>query len=153
LNFSSGQPAVDETDIYKYDEWAVGADFSLDWGPARVRTEALMHRVKYEDGLHEPVTLGQPGTFRPNRYHYYWYSILAYRLGAFEPYTYTELTGSSPQFGGSDMVYLPSLGLNIYFNAYVQLKTQYMAVKFYGGDEDAPSRDFRLVDSRLVISF
>lgn len=155
LTVSANGPALSVSDKYHYKEWAVGGDLSLDWQQLRVRTEGLVHRVDHDNGPHEPVAFAEPGTTHPNRYEYYWYSIFAYRFGAFEPYTYTELKYLSPRDGNFDFTYLPGLGLNIYFSPYAQLKTQYVAAKFYrvadGGD--ASRYDFRLVDSRFVLSF
>ena len=140
---------------YKYQEWGLGADVSLDWGGFRLRTEGLVHRVRYEDGRHEPVAFAAPGLTHPSRYDYYWYAILAYRFGAFEPYTYTEIKYSTPRDGAQDLTFLPGLGLNIYFSPYAQLKTQYVATKFYqvadGGD--VSDKNFQLIDSRFVLSF
>lgn len=155
LTISSSGPNVSVSDKYRYKEWALGGDLSLDWQKLRVRTEGLVHRVDHGDSPHEPVAFAEPGTTHPNRYEYYWYSIFAYRMGAFEPYTYTELKYLTPRDGNFDMTYLPGLGLNIHFSPYAQLKTQYVAAKFYrlkdGGD--ASDRNFRLIDSRFVLSF
>jgi hypothetical protein len=155
LVFNGGNPSVVTSDKYHYTEWSLGGDVSLDWNKLRVRTEGLVHRVDHGDSPHEPVAFAEPGTTHPDRYEYYWYSIFAYRLGDFEPYTYTELKYVSPRDGNFDLTYLPGLGLNIYFSPYAQLKTQYVAAKFYrvadGGD--ASARNFRLIDSRFVLSF
>jgi hypothetical protein len=155
LSISNGQPSIAVSNAYRYKEWALGGDVSLDWKRLRIRTEGLVHRVDHGDSPHEPVAFAQPGTTHPNRYEYYWYSIFAYRLGWIEPYTYTELKYLSPRDGSFDMSYLPGLGLNIYFSAYAQLKAQYVATKFYrvadGGD--ASDKNFRLIDTRFVLSF
>lgn len=155
LVFNNGNPSVVTTDKYHYNEYSIGGDLSLDWQKLRVRTEGLVHRVDHGSSPHEPVSFSEPGTTHPDRYEYYWYSIFAYRLGDFEPYTYTELKYTSPRDGNFDLTYLPGLGLNIYFSPYAQLKTQYVAAKFYrvadGGD--ASDRNFRLIDSRFVLSF
>jgi len=147
---------VDVSTKYKYREWSLGGDVSYDWKKFRARSEGLVRRVDHGNNAHEPIALGQPGTFHPDRYEYFWYSIFAYRFGDFEPYTYTELKYVSPRDGSFNLTYLPGLGLNIYFSPYAQLKTQYVAAKFYrvGEDgQDPPHRDFRLIDSRFVLSF
>jgi hypothetical protein len=155
LTITSLGPSVAISNKYRYKEWAFGGDLSLDWQNLRVRTEGLVHRVDHGESPHEPVSFAEPGTTHPNRYEYYWYSIFAYRMGALEPYTYTELKYLTPRDGSFDMTYLPGLGLNIYFSPYAQLKTQYVAAKFYrlkdGGD--ASDHNFRLLDSRFVLSF
>ncbi len=155
LGIANGKPAISITSDYRYEEWAVGGDLSLDWKKLRVRTEGMVHRVDHGNSPHEPVRFAAPGTTHPDRYEYYWYSTFAYRMGAFEPYTYTELKYLTPRDGSFDLTYLPGLGLNIHFSPYAQLKTQYVAAKFYrvadGGD--ASDKNFRLVDSRFVLSF
>jgi hypothetical protein len=156
LTFSEDGVGLSVDTTYDYEEWAFGADLALDWGDFRTRVEGLVHRVRYEDGRHEPLAYGAPGRFQPNRYEYFGYSIFAYRLGAFEPYTYTELKYTNPSEGSFDMSYLPGFGVNVHFSPYAQLKTQYLAAKFYdlGADGgDAVNRNFRLIDSRFVLSF
>jgi hypothetical protein len=156
LDFSTGTLEVDRQAVYRFDEWAAGADLSLDWGGFRLRTEALIHHVRYEDGLHEPSAFAAPGRFRPNRYESSWYSIFAYRIGAIEPYTYTELVYTAPRDNSADLAYVPSLGLNVHFSPFTQLKAQYVAPKFYyldDEDDQRSSRNFRMIDTRLVMSF
>ncbi len=155
LVLGASGPSVVTSDAYRYTEWGLGGDVALDWKKLRVRSEGLVHRVDHGDSPHEPVSYAQPGTTHPNRYEYYWYSIFAYRFGDFEPYTYTELKYVSPRDGSFNLTYLPGFGLNIYFSAYAQLKTQYVAAKFYrvGEEGDASDRNFRLIDSRFVLSF
>lgn len=155
LSIANGQASIEVSNAYRYKEWALGGDISFDYKKLRIRTEGLVHRVDHGNSPHEPVVFAQPGTTHPDRYEYYWYSIFAYRLGFIEPYTYTELKYLSPRDGSFDMSYLPGLGLNIYFSPYAQLKAQYVATKFYqvadGGD--ASAKNFRLVDTRFVLSF
>ncbi len=155
LQIGANDVSVDVSTKYKYNEWSLGGDASLDFHKLRVRTEGLVHRVDHGDGPHEPIAFAQPGLTHPDRYEYYWYAICAYRFGAFEPYTYTELKYSTPRDGNMDLTYLPGLGLNIHFSPYAQLKTQYVAAKFYRVSDgaDASDHDFRLIDSRFVLSF
>lgn len=112
---ANGNPNVITSNKYRYKEWSVGGDLALDYKKLRIRTEGLVHRVDHGNSPHEPINLGEPGTTHPDRYEYFWYSIFAYRLGDFEPYTYTELKYTSPRDGSFDLTYLPGLGLNIYF--------------------------------------
>jgi hypothetical protein len=156
LQISASGVGVETSTKFRYKEYAIGADASLDFHQLRVRTEGLAHRVDHGSEPHEPVELAQPGLFHPDRYEYSWYSIFAYRIGPVEPYTYTELDYTSPRDGNADLTYLPGLGLNIYFSPYAQLKAQYVAAKFYRTDEDgdnASDQNFRLFDSRFVLSF
>jgi hypothetical protein len=145
---------IDIETEYEYQEWGAGADVSLDAGAFRLRTEGLIHNVQHEPGKHEPVGMGAPGSLRPNRYEYYAYNILAYRIGAFEPYLYNEIRYSTPREGRSDITYLPGVGLNIFFAPYAQLKTGYVMVHFLRKDgTDVTDRNFSILDSRLVLSF
>lgn len=155
LQIGANDVSLEVTDKYRYDEWSVGGDVSLDLHKFRLRTEGLVHRVDHGDGPHEPVAFAQPGVTHPNRYEYFWYAICAYRWRFLEPYTYTELKYVTPRDGNSDLTYLPGLGLNIHFSPYAQLKAQYVAAKFYNLEDDADdtSRNFRLFDSRFVLSF
>jgi hypothetical protein len=157
LSVGAGGVGVETTTRYRYDEWAAGGDVSLDYKKLRIRTEGLVHRVHHGDGPHEPVAFAQPGVAHPNRYEYFWYAIFAYRFGMLEPYTYTELKYVTPRDGNADLIYLPGFGLNVYFSPYAQLKAQYIATKFYrtdGDDDEATSaRNFRLIDTRFVLSF
>jgi hypothetical protein len=155
LDFSTGTVTLQKALKYHFNEWAVGADASLDLGHLRVRTEGLVHRVRYDDLLHEPMEFGQPGTFHPSRYEYFGYAIAAYRIGDVEPYTYTELKYTTPRDGQFDLTYIPSLGVNAYLSSVSQLKVQYAAPKFYtlNGPSDHGAHNFRLVDMRYVMSF
>jgi hypothetical protein len=155
LQIGADDVSLDVSTKYQYDEWSVGADVSLDYHKFRLRTEGLVHRVDHGDGPHEPIAFAQPGLTHPNRYEYFWYAIMAYRWRALEPYTYTELKYVTPRDGNMDLAYLPGLGLNIHFSPYAQLKTQYIAAKFYrvGDGTDASDHNFRLIDSRVVLSF
>jgi hypothetical protein len=155
LRVGDGGVAIDVDPTYAYSEWGLGADASLDWGNFRLRTEGLVHSIQHEAGKHEPIAFAQPGLTHPNHLSYYWYSIIAYRWRAFEPYSYTELKYVTPRDGYFDLGYLPGLGLNIYFSPQAQLKTQYVAAKFYRTDDahDASDRNFRVIDSRFVLSF
>ncbi len=155
LQIGADSVSVDVSTKYQYNEWSVGGDVSLDYHKFRLRTEGLVHRVDHGDGPHEPIAFAQPGLTHPNRYEYFWYAIMAYRWQALEPYTYTELKYVTPRDGNMDLTYLPGLGLNIHFSPYAQLKTQYVAAKFYrvGDGSDASDHNFRLIDSRFVLSF
>jgi hypothetical protein len=149
------QIGITVTKRYHYREWALGADLSLDIGGFRLRTEGVVRRLKYDDGLHEPISFGAPGTFEPNRHQYYWYGIFAYRIGDFEPYAYTEVRYITPRDAEYNFTYQPSLGLNVYLSSVSQLKAQYAAAKFYdtAGTHEPSSRNFRSIDLRYVMAF
>jgi hypothetical protein len=157
LAFDDGSIAVDEMTLYAYREWAVGVDLALDRGPLRLRSEALLRHVRYEDGKHEINPYAAPGTRYPSRYEHFWYVIAAVRLGRFEPYLFNDLVFRSPGRGTSDLALTPSLGTNIYFSPAAQLKLQYAAGKFYNVkqdvESDASEKDLHLLDARLVLAF
>jgi hypothetical protein len=157
LSFSGGGIAVEETPLYELREWAFGLDFSLDRGPLRLRSEGLIRRSTYPDGLHARHPFAAPGTVRPNRYEYFWYVIAAHRFGRFEPYTFIDFLFRSPGGDTHDMAYTPTLGCNVYFTPHAQLKLQYAATRFYNVRQevssDASSKNFRYIDARLVLAF
>ena len=155
LDFSSGSFGVTVTRLWAFHEWSGGADLSVDWGGWRLRTEAMIHRVQYDTGAQMEPGLGPPGSVRPNRFMHYWYGLLAHRFARrFEPYVYVELKYVSPSDFLSDFVYTPSLGFNIYFKPWAQLKTQYSSSFFYKtGGPDPANATIRNVTSRLVFVF
>jgi hypothetical protein len=155
LDFSSGSFGVTETRAWAYHEWAAGVDLSVDWGGWRLRTEALLHRVKYDAGAQNEPGLGPPGSVLPNRFAHYWYGLLAHRFARrFEPYVYVEIQYVSPPDFLDDFVCTPSLGFNIYFKPWAQLKTQYSSSYFFNTEGPNPSNvTIRSLASRLVFVF
>jgi hypothetical protein len=155
LDFSSGSFGVTATKLWAFHEWAGGVDLSVDWGNWRLRTEGLLHRVHYDAGAQNEPGLGPPGSVRPNRFNHYWYGLLAHRLARrIEPYVYVEIKYSSPADFLSDLSFTPSLGLNIYFKPWAQLKTQYADSYFFKTDGPDPANvTIRYLTSRLVFVF
>lgn len=155
LDLSSGSFGVRATPSWAYKEWAGGLDFAVDWAGWRVRTEALLQRVRYEPGRQTESGLGPPGSVRPNRFAHYWYGLLARRFAhRFEPYLYVELKYSSPAELLSNFTYTPSMGFNVYFTPWAQLKTQYAAAHFHQTDRPDPlNATIRTLTSRLVFVF
>jgi hypothetical protein len=155
LDFSSGSFGVKTNRLWAFHEWTGGIDLSVDWGGWRLRTEALLHRLRYDSGAQNEPGLGPPGSVRPNRFDHYWYGLLAHRFaGRFEPYVYVELKYISPGDFLGDFVYTPSLGFNIYFRPWAQLKTQYSSSIFINTDGPNPANaTIRNLTSRLVFVF
>jgi hypothetical protein len=154
----SFQPFVTATDVtFDYDEWAISGDVSFDIGAFRLRTEAALRRVDYEPGKHEPNTFGPPGGTEPSRYYSSGYLLLAYRLPVWglEPYLYQELTHRPSPTG--DTVLISGIGVNVYFNPSVQLKSMAGFANFLdisGVDTRAePDPSFAILTSRLVLVF
>jgi hypothetical protein len=136
--------------LARWREWVAGADVSIDYRGLRLRSEGLIRRVRYEDGLHQPVTFGAPGRLQPSRYEHYLYGLLAYRFATyFEPYLFEEVTWSSPDITFSHVSHVASLGFNVYFTAYAMLKTQFAAAFF----PDAPRYDFQSFSTRMIFVF
>jgi hypothetical protein len=131
-----------------YDEYALGADFSLDSGPLRVRVESAMHRLAYDEGHRAEYGITGSGAFKPDFYNYDLYGLVAYALpwAGLEPYVYSE-----HRWDESDSMQACSLGLNIRFNEAAQLKLQHGVSLF--PDRPTKDDDFSFFDSRFVLAF
>jgi hypothetical protein len=138
-------------------EWGLGADVSLDIDALRIRTEGIMHQVRYEPGKREPRRGAGPGSFAPDNNEYDTYLLLAYRLPVLglEPFAYGEYNHYVSPYGDDQSVL--GLGLNIYFTSFVQLKTEVTRVLFFDidfeGDNDFSDNDMTLLFTRLAIAF
>lgn len=146
---------VTSTPIVRGKEWAVGADVSVDWGGFRLRSEGLIRRVKYDEGLHPTGDRG-PGSFRPNHFENYIYVLAAYRLNKyFEPYLYWETKKGGPAYSNGEYARISSVGLNIYFTPQAMLKMQYASLDFFnrGVVPDPDKQDFGYFSSRFIIVF
>ncbi len=146
----SVEPYVLETEqTVAYDEWALGADASLDVGGLRLRSEAMVQRRDYEPG--------KRGNMRPDGYSWDAYALAAYQLpwGGLEPYAYLEFMHYPSTRG--DSAWIPSVGLNVHFNPAVQLKAQYARALFFDyvteSDRTPSDNDAQNLAVRLVVSF
>jgi len=136
-------------------EVGLGLDLSLDVDSLRIRTEGVVHLVRYQDGKRPPVTFGMPGAFTPDQNEYDGYVLLAYRLPwlGLEPFAYGELNHVLSPYG--DEQAMLSLGLNIHFTPFAQLKTQLSRALFFDldGKGDFSRNDMTLLFSRLAVAF
>jgi hypothetical protein len=154
----TGTPTA--TSSWEFDEFVAGVDFSLDVGRTRIRTEAMMQRVKYETGKREPA-FGAPGARMPDAYKFLGYVLAAHQLPVLglEPYLLVE--GGRWPGGFFDTMAAFSGGLNIHFTPATQLKLQAVRVLFMNARDDERSaaaidpEDFNttILTSRLVVAF
>jgi hypothetical protein len=136
-------------------EWGVGADFSLDLGALRLRTEGIMRQRRFEDGKRPAITFGPPGSLEPDRNEFDSYMLAAYRLPwlGLEPFGYAELNHVVTMWGDEQAIL--GGGLNVHFTAFASLRTQLSRALFF--DLDAPGsfsqHNMTLLYSRLVVAF
>jgi hypothetical protein len=136
-----------------YRQWDLGADVSLDVGEFRLRSEAAVERIDYEEGKRELV-YGIPGTAWPNRTSWAFYLLGAYRLPwlGLEPYLAFELYRYPTPL--SEAAVIPGAGLNVHFSTEVQLKAQFADAHFFDFDgTNHAIQDTTMFASRLVMSF
>jgi hypothetical protein len=154
VNVAIDDGVTERITVVSYDEYAVGADASLDLGALRLRGEAALRRKRYGQGQRE-ISWG-PGIYVADGDEADLYALAAYRIPRtkLEPYLYAEWY-RWPTPIGSDM-WAGSGGLNYYFTPAIQLKLQFSATTRTSG------RDPRLVDfdprtaflaSKLVMGF
>lgn len=140
----------------EYNETTGGADVSVDYGRLRIRSEFAISRVKFKEGKRS-LYYGQNGVFTPDYLTWDVYALAAYRLPwwGLEPFVYFEMY-RFPSFLSEGIV-SPSVGLNIHFTPYAQLKTQYLQGRFinFGNPTTQSQRDhdFHLLMARLVLAF
>jgi hypothetical protein len=85
-----------------------------------------------------------------------WYVLAAYRLPwiPVEPYLYCEYFKWPTALGEGYLA--PSVGMNVYFTAYAQLKVQYIQDLFYkklSTFDRAAEYDKKLLVARLILGF
>lgn len=143
---------------YEYDEWAVGLDFALDVDATRIRSEALVRRVKYEEGKRQPSPpLYAPGAFLPDSYQTSAYLLVAHQLpwAGIEPYLSGELFQMPIVVG--DGVFVGSVGVNVHFNQAVTWKSQLTQSWLFDWLEKAPNdpsiNNLSAFYTRLVVAF
>jgi hypothetical protein len=146
---------------FRYREWDLGADVSLDLHRTRIRIEGIMHRVQYDTGQHE-LNFFNPTQQLPNRYESSVYAVFAQELPwlGLEAYVMGEVGYFPIPIPGTDTAFTPSVGLNIHFTPSVLLKTQLGRSLFFGirsgshvAGADAADEDNTAFYSRLVLVF
>jgi hypothetical protein len=155
---AAGVPSTSST--WEYDEYMVGADFSLDAGGTRIRAEALVQRQVYEPGKREDV-FGAIGAKAPDSYRYSGYLVAAQQLPFLGLEPYLLLEGARWPGAIGDTLGVLSGGLNIHFTPVTQLKLQAVRVSFWNlrderrSDTAVPPDEFNhtILTSRLVVAF
>lgn len=138
-------------------EWVLGADLSIDIDRLRVRTEAVISRIDFEDGKHAPADFAAPGATVPNHYYEDAYVTVAYQLPVWnlEPLWYTEIAHRPATLGDTSFILGP--GLNVNFSAAVQLKSMVAVIILTDlvGEDTSPDGEnkFVIATSRLVLAF
>ena len=139
-----------------YRENIGGADASLDAGPFRLRAEFAIRRVDYTPGQRDNH-YDVPNAFNANRLEWNTYVLGAYQLPwlGLEPFFYGEVY-RVPTFLSEGAI-MPSLGFNIHFTTYAQLKTQWQMVHFtelpHVFRSTYSEHDIHVVATRLVLVF
>jgi hypothetical protein len=139
-----------------YRESTGGLDLQLDAGPLRLRGEFAIRRVDYTPGQRD-THYDVPNAFNANRLEWNTYVLAAYQLPwlGLEPFLYGEIY-RVPTFLSEGAV-MPSVGFNIHFNTFAQLKTQYMMVHFTPLPDflsgQNKEHDVHVLSTRLVLAF
>jgi hypothetical protein len=141
-------------------EMVAGVDVSIDLGPTRIRAEAIVKRVEYEEGKRpagNPL-LAPPGAFVPDSKETAGYVMVAHQLPflKLEPFAMIDFIHAPTPVAELFMVY--SVGFNVRFNPAVTWKTQFGYVTMYDvhGTEPAlapEKNNLGNLASRLVLVF
>lgn len=117
---------------YDYREVVGGLDASVDVGRTRIRAEAAMSSIRYDDGKHQTITSPSPvQQYRASSVETTANVLVAHTL----PWVPVELYGTTDLIYGpliqvSDTLVSPSLGMNVRFTKATMLKTQVSEVFF-----------------------
>jgi hypothetical protein len=141
---------------FSYRESTGGADLSLDAGAFRLRGELAIRRVDYTPGQRD-THYDVPNAYNADRLEWNTYLLGAYQLPwlGLEPFFYGEVY-RVPTFLSEGAI-MPSLGFNIHFTTFAQLKTQWMMVHFtelphvFRGTNS--EHDIHVFATRLVLAF
>jgi hypothetical protein len=136
------------------DEAAVGADLSVDIGPTRIRTEAMVSGSWYRKGHRAQALLEPPGRFDSDRMRYNWYGILAHRIRWAEPLIQVDFENIPT--GRGDAVVSAGAGVNTYFSAASHIKFYYFYAHFFdliADDGDHSENNFQTGGARWVLAF
>jgi hypothetical protein len=145
---------------YDYREYAGGIDASVDVGRTRLRAEAAMSAIRYDDGKHEVnVSASAVTQYKPNQVETTAYLLAAHTL----PWVPVELYGTfdviyGPQIVVADTLLSPSVGMNIRFTKATMLKTQVTESMFFEtknrySQHEAALNNSTMLFSRLVLVF
>ena len=156
-NVTSYVPFKSQFDeVVAYRETVAGADLSLDIGGFRLRSELSRAQKVYENGKRDvdymSINLGKSA----DSVVWDWYALAAYRLPwiPVEPYLYCEYFKWPTALGEGYMA--PSVGVNVYFTTYAQLKVQYIQDLYFkklSTFDRASEYDKKLLVARLILGF
>lgn len=148
----------ERTSTYDYREVVGGVDASIDVGRTRIRAEAAVNSIRYEDGQHEMVPGATP-TYKPNMVQSSAYLLVAHTLPwlPVELYTSADLL-YGPMVGVGNATVGPSLGMNIRFTKATMLKTQVTEGMVFDTRNRTPQHEIArnngtYLFSRLVLVF
>jgi hypothetical protein len=151
VNLTNLNPiTLEQKSNFSYREVVGGLDASLDIGRTRLRAEATMNSIQYDDGKHEasvPLIAGT-NAYKPNSLSTTGYFLAAHQLPwiPVEPFATVDVVHTP--LGFANLVMLPSLGFNVRLTKAVTVKTQFS--KSFLTDTD---RELTEVDKRNEASF
>lgn len=160
VNLTQVSPSLkfENSESFRYREWSIGADASLDIGPTRIRTEGLVRRVEYDPGKREPSDpTFAPGSFRPDSYTTTAYALVAHQLpwAGLEPFLFSEFVHGPLTVG--DTLLIGSGGLNVHFTPATTLKMQLSRAHIFNARADGPpdpsQNDTTVLFTRLVLAY
>jgi hypothetical protein len=171
LSYFTGTTSDEEVDVTKiapvtfenkttweYNEHVLGADIALDIDSTRIRTEAMVRRQTFTNGLRpagDPIFA--PGSVQADKWQYSAYLLVAQQLpwAGLEPFVWGELLETPGVV--ADGIFVASVGLNVHFNSAIQWKNQLGHAFFfdwlYDRPGDASTDDVTQIFSRLVMAF
>ncbi|WP_159397603.1 porin [Sorangium cellulosum] len=149
------KPGTDEPDIHAtwaFREYIAGGDASLDVGKTRLRAEAMVVRVLYDQGARQEVA---PGIYEPDAWRTSAYVLGAHRMDFLnmEPFILGAMLYAP--FGPTDTLLQIGGGLNFYITPDVTLRTQVRQAIFTSTREgvEAPRIDTTSMMARLILAF
>jgi hypothetical protein len=166
LDLTSAVVKISMLESVAYTEEVAGLDVALDVGGLRVRSEAVLRWIRYEDGKAErSLSTGGGERYLPNRLEFSGYVLAAYRTPyRIEPYVEAELmynkSATLPRWAGFNAYSSPnvaalylSVGVNVELTTHTQLKTQLVWNQAWDRRFDERNTNVPLLFVRLVNSF
>jgi hypothetical protein len=143
-------------EVVAYREIDTGLDLSLDIGAFRLRSELSRSQRVYDQGKRDVDVWSTGFGQSADVVVWDWYLLAAYRLPwiPVEPYLYYEYYRWPSGLGEGYMS--PSVGVNVYFTTYAQLKLQYIKHLYFkelSSLDRTPEYDKSILVARLVLGF
>jgi len=143
-------------EVVAYREIDTGLDLSLDIGAFRLRSELSRSQRVYDQGKRDVDVWSTGFGQSADVVVWDWYLLAAYRLPwiPVEPYLYYEYYRWPSGLGEGYMS--PSVGVNVYFTTYAQLKLQYIKHLYFkelSSLDRTPEYDKSIFVARLVLGF